>query len=58
MLPYRHMHNSGAALTALSLDRPVLVPETDVNRDLARETGPGWVVTFAGELRPATWSGP
>ncbi|RHA43145.1 hypothetical protein D1825_06325 [Cellulomonas rhizosphaerae] len=49
-LPYRHMHNSGSALLALSLDRPVLVPVNDVNADLAREVGAGWVHTFDGEL--------
>lgn len=50
VLPYRRMHNSGAALLALSLGRPVLVPDNPVNRDLAEEAGPGWVRTYAGEL--------
>lgn len=50
VLPYRHMHNSGTALAALSLGRPVLVPDNDVNRDLAREVGPGWVHLFSGAL--------
>ncbi|WP_123815632.1 glycosyltransferase [Myceligenerans xiligouense] len=50
VLPYRRMHNSGAALLALSLGRPVLVPDNAVNRELAEETGPGWVRTYAGEL--------
>ncbi len=50
VLPYRFMHNSGAALAALSLARPVLVPDTAVNRDLADEVGPGWVHLFTGEL--------
>jgi len=49
-LPYRHMHNSGSALLALSLDRPVLVPANDVNADLAQEVGPGWVHQFADSL--------
>lgn len=52
VLPYRFMHNSGAVLTALSLDRPVLVPDNEVNRDLAREVGRVWVQTFRDELRP------
>ena len=56
VLPYRHMHNSGAALTALSLARPVLVPDTLVNRDLAAEVGPGWVMTFDGDLTGADLS--
>lgn len=50
VLPYRHMHNSGSALAALSLDRPVLVPDNEANRALAAEVGPGWVHTFTGEL--------
>lgn len=50
VLPYRHMHNSGTALAALSLDRPVLVPDNAVNRALADECGPGWVHTFEGEI--------
>lgn len=51
VLPYRLMHNSAAALTALSLDRPVLVPHNAVTRALALETGDGWVHTYTGELR-------
>jgi beta-1,4-mannosyltransferase len=50
VLPYRLMHNSGTVLAALSLDRPVLVPDTPVNADLAAEVGPGWIHTFAGDL--------
>jgi glycosyltransferase involved in cell wall biosynthesis len=50
VLPYREMHNSGAALLALSLDRPVLVPDTPVNAALAAEVGPGWVTCYRGEL--------
>lgn len=50
VLPYREMHNSGAALLALSLDRPVLVPDNDVTRRLADEVGPEWVLRFPGRL--------
>ncbi|MFI9487659.1 glycosyl transferase [Promicromonospora sp. NPDC052451] len=50
VLPYRFMHNSGTVLATLSLDRPVLVPDTPVNADLAAEVGPGWIHTFTGEL--------
>ncbi|NYD68408.1 glycosyltransferase [Agromyces atrinae] len=50
VLPYRHMHNSGTVLAALSLDRPVLVPANDVNRRLAIEVGAGWVHLFDGDL--------
>jgi beta-1,4-mannosyltransferase len=51
VLPYRHMHNSGAVLAALSLDRPVLVPENDINHSLADEVGHPWVHMFDGDLR-------
>lgn len=50
VLPYRHMHNSGGVLTALSLSRPVLVPANEANAQLAAEVGPGWVHQFDGEL--------
>lgn len=53
VLPYRFMHNSGGALAALSLDRPVLVPDNEVNRQLADEVGSGWVQLFTGELSAA-----
>jgi beta-1,4-mannosyltransferase len=53
VLPYREMHNSGGALAALSLDRPVLVPDNEVNKLLAEEVGPGWVFRYAGELTGA-----
>lgn len=50
VLPYREMHNSGMTLAALSVDRPVLVPDNEVNRRLSDEVGPGWVHRFSGEL--------
>lgn len=53
VLPYRHMHNSGIALACLSLGRPVLVPDNEVNRRLADEVGPGWVHVFADQVTAA-----
>lgn len=50
VLPYVFMHNSGATLAALSLNRPVLVPDTEVNRALSVEIGPGWVYMFTGAI--------
>jgi len=50
VLPYRAMHNSGAALLALSLHRPILVPSTAATEELAREVGPHWVLRYHGEL--------
>ena len=51
-LPYSELHNSGILLVALSLDRPVLVPDTATTRALAAEVGEGWVHRFSGELTP------
>jgi beta-1,4-mannosyltransferase len=50
VLPYREMHNSGGALTTLSLDRPVLLPANRVNARLAEEVGAAWVQQYEGEL--------
>lgn len=50
VLPYRFMHNSGAVLAALSLDRPVLVPRNQVNSALAEEVGEGWIFLYDDEL--------
>lgn len=50
VLPYREMHNSGAALLALSLGRPVLVPANAVTAALRDEVGGDWVQTYDGEL--------
>ncbi|WP_186759075.1 glycosyltransferase [Arthrobacter alpinus] len=50
VLPYHFMHNSGSLLMALSLARPVLVPDNAVNRGIEKEVGPGWVHFFSGEL--------
>lgn len=50
VLPYQFMHNSGSALAALSLHRPVLVPRNEANELLSREVGPAWVYLYDGEL--------
>lgn len=50
VLPYPEMHNSGAVLTTLSLDRPVLVPDNVVNRRLQVEVGREWVFCYAPPL--------
>jgi beta-1,4-mannosyltransferase len=54
VLPYQDMHNSGALLLALSLGRPVLVPQAPVTVALAEEVGPGWVQTYTGTLTATT----
>jgi beta-1,4-mannosyltransferase len=52
-LPYSELHNSGILLVALSLGRPVLVPDSATTRALSEEVGPGWVHRFQGHLDPA-----
>lgn len=49
-LPYLRFHNSGAALLALSVGRPILVPDCVVARELVAEFGTDYVQTFDGEL--------
>ncbi len=51
VLPYRDVHNTGAALLALSAGRPVLLPQVPVTEDLRDEVGPGWVRLYDGPLR-------
>jgi beta-1,4-mannosyltransferase len=50
VLPYREMHNSGAALLALSLARPILAPSNAVTEALRAEVGRAWVHTYSGML--------
>jgi beta-1,4-mannosyltransferase len=54
VLPYEEMHNSGALLVALSMDRPVLVPRSPANEAIAAEVGESWVNMYDGELRAST----
>lgn len=54
VLPYHEMHNSGSVLAALSLARPVLVPDNAFNRALADEVGHDWVLRYEGELTSDT----
>jgi glycosyltransferase involved in cell wall biosynthesis len=53
VLPYVEMGNSGAALLALSLDRPIIVPRAPVNTELDVEAGPGWVTAYEPPLTAA-----
>lgn len=50
ILPYHLMHNSGGTFAALSLNRPVLIPDNQINRELSEEVGLGWIHLFQGEL--------
>jgi beta-1,4-mannosyltransferase len=48
VLPYRRVLNSGSAMLALTLGRPVLLPRTPTFEALAEHVGPGWVALFDG----------
>lgn len=53
VLPYREVHNSGAALLALSLDRPLLMPEGETTGWLQAEVGGEWLLTYRPPLTAA-----
>jgi beta-1,4-mannosyltransferase len=52
ILPYTEMYNSGAALLALSFERPVLVPKTSANERLLEEFGGNFVRLYEGDISP------
>lgn len=54
VLPYRDILNSGSALLALSLNRPVVLRDTPSTRLLVREFGDEWVHLFRGDLTSDT----
>lgn len=49
VLPYRKILNSGAALFALSRNRPVLAPRLGTLPELQAELGRDWVELYAGD---------
>ncbi len=54
VLPYRNILHSGAALLALSFNRPVLVPDLGAMGELQTQIGHDWVQTYAGPLTHET----
>jgi glycosyltransferase involved in cell wall biosynthesis len=54
VLPYRDILNSGSALLALSLNRPVLVPRRGALAELQQQVGEAWVRCYDGELTADT----
>jgi glycosyltransferase involved in cell wall biosynthesis len=50
VLPYRKILNSGAALLALSCNRPVLAPRLGSLPELQTEIGEQWVHLYDGEI--------
>jgi beta-1,4-mannosyltransferase len=54
VLPFREILNSGSAVLALSLDRPVLVPAKGAMMELQQFAGAEWVRLYSGELTSET----
>lgn len=54
VLPYREIHNSGVALLALSMNRPIIVRRSASTELLEQEFGTEWVYLFDGELSGST----
>lgn len=54
VLPYREIHNSGVALLALSMNRPIIVRRSASTELLQKEFGADWVHLFDGDLSGAT----
>jgi beta-1,4-mannosyltransferase len=54
VLPFREILNSGSAVLALSLDRPILVPARGAMPDLQQFAGAEWVRLYSGELSSRT----
>jgi beta-1,4-mannosyltransferase len=50
VLPFRDILNSGSAVLALSLDRPVLVPVKGSMQELQQFAGAEWVRLYSGDL--------
>ncbi len=50
VLPYNKLLNSGAAILALSLNRPVILPSSATTESLLEEFGPEWVRSYESPL--------
>jgi len=50
VLPFKTILNSASAFLSLSLNRPLLLPDTEAFRELAGEVGDDWVHLYHGEL--------
>jgi hypothetical protein len=54
VLPFREILNSGSAILALALDRPILVPAKGAMTELQQFAGAEWVRLYSGELTSGT----
>lgn len=53
VLPYQDILHSGSALMALSLDKPILVPDMGAMEELQSKVGEAWVRRYDGALNAA-----
>ncbi len=54
VLPYRRMLNSGAALAALSFQRPIMGPAAGAMKEVRDRIGSDFVRTYEGSFGEAT----
>lgn len=57
VFPYSDVLNSGAAIFALSVGRPILASDNALFRELQGQVGPDWVRLIKGDLDAAQLSG-
>lgn len=50
VLPYSKISNSGNLFLALSLNKPVLLPDTHTFKEIQKEIGEKWIKTYKGEI--------
>jgi beta-1,4-mannosyltransferase len=55
VLPYWRVYNSGVALLALTLKRPIIVQDSPTMRELADEVGGNWVTRISFPATPQTF---
>ena len=55
VLPYKKSYNSGVALLALTLKRPVIVQDSATMQELATEVGGNWVTRLSFPVEPKTF---
>jgi len=53
VLPYQKILNSGAALLALSFNKPVILPRTEALSELQDQVGSDWVYLYDGKFDDA-----
>lgn len=50
VLPYQDILNSGSALLSLSFERPILVPNKGALKELKKDIGEDWIITYEDDF--------